>query len=114
MGGERAEAEDVEQVSSCFDSPRGILHTHPASHSSTPLHTHPRLIPPHPFRSLLEAEGYAVFGLTGAEDGELYRDAVVRMYIPAMPLPYHCFSRVSPPIRLMDRTVRSIRSTRSV
>ena len=82
----------------------------------TPPHpsTHTRLIPPHPFRSLLEAEGYAVFGLTGAEDGELYRDAVVRMYIPAMPLPYHCFSRVSPPIRLMDRTVRSIRSTRSV
>ena len=47
-----------------------------------------------PPRSRLEAEGYAVFGLTGTEDGELYRDAIVRLYIPESALPYHCFTRV--------------------
>ena len=48
-------------------------------------------------RSRLEAEGYAMFGLTGAEDGELYRDAIVRLYVPESTLPYHCFTRVSSP-----------------
>ena len=45
-------------------------------------------------RSCLEAEGYAIFGLTGSEDGTLYRDAIVRLYIPSGPLPYHCLTRV--------------------
>ncbi|GAX73483.1 hypothetical protein CEUSTIGMA_g935.t1 [Chlamydomonas eustigma] len=44
-------------------------------------------------RSRLEAEGYALFGLTAAEDGSLYRDTIVKMYVPSSPLPYHSLSR---------------------
>jgi hypothetical protein len=47
------------------------------------------------FRARLESEGYALFDLTAAEDGSMYRDTIVKMYIPSSPLPYHSLSRVS-------------------
>ena len=112
MGGERAEVEDVEQVSPnllYFIFPQSIFMLWVMTHHTCFYHsfltlcdallTHCMHLPPRFMsRSRLEAEGYAVFGLTGAEDGVLYRDAIVRMYIPGMPLPYHCFSRVRPPV----------------
>jgi hypothetical protein len=36
----------------------------------------------------------AVFGLTAAPDGVLFRDSVIKMYVPAQPLPYHALSQV--------------------
>ncbi|KAG1672361.1 hypothetical protein FOA52_010979 [Chlamydomonas sp. UWO 241] len=44
-------------------------------------------------RKRLEAEGMALFGLTGAEDGSLFRSAIVRLYIPGLALPYHNLSK---------------------
>ena len=51
---------------------------------------HPRPAPPHPHRSRLEAEGAALFDLTAAPDHTLFRDAVLRFYVPGRPLPFHC------------------------
>ncbi|KAG2453966.1 hypothetical protein HYH02_001012 [Chlamydomonas schloesseri] len=41
-------------------------------------------------RSRLEAEGAALFDLTAAPDHTLFRDAVLRFYVPGRPLPFHC------------------------
>ncbi|KAG2495801.1 hypothetical protein HYH03_006043 [Edaphochlamys debaryana] len=41
-------------------------------------------------RPRLEAEGCALFDLSSASDHALFRDTVLRFFVPGRPLPYHC------------------------
>lgn len=61
-------------------------------------------------RSRLEQEGFALFDLMAIQDGSLYRDSIVKLFIPNEPLPYHNFSLgdivlLTPPVssHLSDR-----------
>jgi hypothetical protein len=37
----------------------------------------------------LTAEGVALFDLSASADGQLYRDAIVKLYVPNRPMPPH-------------------------
>lgn len=42
----------------------------------------------------LAAEGVALFGLSAAPDGQVYRDSVLKFFRPEAPLPFHALSQV--------------------
>ncbi|KXZ45751.1 hypothetical protein GPECTOR_51g737 [Gonium pectorale] len=64
-------------------------------------------------RSRLEAEGAALFDLSCAPDHTLFRDAVLRFFVPGRPLPYHALGPgdivlVSPNGRPSDSSLEGV------
>jgi hypothetical protein len=43
----------------------------------------------------LTSEGVALFGLAAAPAGGMYRDVLLKFFLPNRPLPFHSFSQVS-------------------
>jgi len=52
--------------------------------------------------SRLSSEGVAMFGLAAAADGGMFRDALVKFFVPNKALPFHAFSQVA--VMLHPRT----------
>jgi hypothetical protein len=42
----------------------------------------------------LMAEGVALFNLAAAADGGVFRDVLIKFFVPSRPLPFHTFSQV--------------------
>ncbi len=59
-------------------------------HVSAFPHRNPPLPAPSP---RLESEGAALFDLAASPDHTLFRDAVLRFFLPGRPLPFHCLGQ---------------------
>jgi hypothetical protein len=62
-------------------------------------------------REKLQEQGLALFDLAVQPDGQLYRDAILRMFVPSLGLPFHALSPVSPHTMSITKASMQARST---
>jgi hypothetical protein len=79
-------------------APKPLPSARPPARPPTRPPAHPPA-PPRPSfqswsRERLAAEGVALFSLSAAPDGQIYRDSVLKFFRPNMPLPFHALSQV--------------------